>query len=261
MHTCNLKIVGLAFGAGLAIAASTIAASATTVLTDGAFTSVTVTSSFTTDPGGSTISTSAPCSNCGNPSGAGLQAIFDYTNSSVVFPTLILSDVGFVDNLLSYNPTTQGAIASISASVDKNLTTASSLASATAFNTFRPMIYQDSNYYLAAIPGPSFLSPGTTGYNTISQTGLTATDFLLYDFATGIFGATNPNFAGDQITFGLGQISGFTAGVLVTVDYDNLSIAVSQTPLPAALPLFGTGLGALGLLGWRRKRKAAAIAA
>jgi hypothetical protein len=34
------------------------------------------------------------------------------------------------------------------------------------------------------------------------------------------------------------------------------------TPLPAALPLFASGLGALGLLGWRRKRKnAAAIAA
>lgn len=27
------------------------------------------------------------------------------------------------------------------------------------------------------------------------------------------------------------------------------------TPLPAGLPLFATGLGALGLLGWRRKRK------
>jgi len=33
------------------------------------------------------------------------------------------------------------------------------------------------------------------------------------------------------------------------------------TPLPAALPLFATGLGALGLLGWRRKRKVAALAA
>jgi len=30
---------------------------------------------------------------------------------------------------------------------------------------------------------------------------------------------------------------------------------VSATPLPAALPLFATGLGALGLLGWRRKKK------
>jgi len=32
-----------------------------------------------------------------------------------------------------------------------------------------------------------------------------------------------------------------------------------QTPLPAALPLFATGLGALGLLGWRRNRKPAAV--
>jgi hypothetical protein len=30
----------------------------------------------------------------------------------------------------------------------------------------------------------------------------------------------------------------------------------TATPLPAALPLFATGLGAIGLLGWRRKRKA-----
>ena len=30
----------------------------------------------------------------------------------------------------------------------------------------------------------------------------------------------------------------------------------SSTPLPATLPLFATGFGALGLLGWRRKRKA-----
>jgi plastocyanin len=36
---------------------------------------------------------------------------------------------------------------------------------------------------------------------------------------------------------------------------------VTPTPLPAALPLFASGLGALGLLGWRRKRKASAIAA
>src|SRR5262245_35694085 len=33
------------------------------------------------------------------------------------------------------------------------------------------------------------------------------------------------------------------------------------TPLPAALPLFAGGLGALGLLGWRRKKQAAALVA
>jgi hypothetical protein len=35
-------------------------------------------------------------------------------------------------------------------------------------------------------------------------------------------------------------------------------VNLTNTPLPGALPLFATGLGALGLLGWRRKRKAQA---
>jgi hypothetical protein len=34
----------------------------------------------------------------------------------------------------------------------------------------------------------------------------------------------------------------------------------TETPLPAALPLFATGIGGLGLLGWRRKGKARAVA-
>jgi hypothetical protein len=48
---------------------------------------------------------------------------------------------------------------------------------------------------------------------------------------------------------------------------DLLAVTISDTPptvtpLPAALPIFAGGLGALGLLGWRRKRKrATAIAA
>jgi hypothetical protein len=35
-----------------------------------------------------------------------------------------------------------------------------------------------------------------------------------------------------------------------------ISDQFSEVPLPGALPLFATGVGALGLLGWRRKRKA-----
>jgi hypothetical protein len=38
-------------------------------------------------------------------------------------------------------------------------------------------------------------------------------------------------------------------------------VEIESTPLPAALPLFATGLGAMGLFGWRRKRKNVAAVA
>jgi len=45
-------------------------------------------------------------------------------------------------------------------------------------------------------------------------------------------------------------------------DFDDMVVRIVDppiaTPLPGALPLFATGLGVLGLLGWRRKRKVAA---
>jgi hypothetical protein len=54
--------------------------------------------------------------------------------------------------------------------------------------------------------------------------------------------------------------AGRVGGAWLSPPYGTL-IATTATPLPAALPLFATGLGALGLLGWRRERKAAAEAA
>jgi hypothetical protein len=45
----------------------------------------------------------------------------------------------------------------------------------------------------------------------------------------------------------------FTDGI--NGEVDGLFGAINATtPLPAALPLFATGIGALGLLGWRRKK-------
>jgi hypothetical protein len=41
---------------------------------------------------------------------------------------------------------------------------------------------------------------------------------------------------------------------------DVVDFTASATPLPAALPLFVAGLGSMGLLGWRRKRRAQAPA-
>jgi hypothetical protein len=43
-----------------------------------------------------------------------------------------------------------------------------------------------------------------------------------------------------------------------TAGFWTASFPITATPLPAALPLFASGLTALGLLGWRKKRGAAA---
>jgi len=67
---------------------------------------------------------------------------------------------------------------------------------------------------------------------SLNQTGASPT--------TGCFDCNN----GQNLNFPMTQ-SGFES-------------TASATPLPAALPLFSTGLGALGLLGWRRKRRKAA---
>jgi hypothetical protein len=45
-------------------------------------------------------------------------------------------------------------------------------------------------------------------------------------------------------------------GPIFVADNMNVTLAPSAVPVPAALPLFATGLGGLGLLGWRKKRKA-----
>jgi len=43
---------------------------------------------------------------------------------------------------------------------------------------------------------------------------------------------------------------------LSDLELDELIFEVSAVPIPAALPLFGTGLALLGFMGWRRRRAA-----
>jgi len=57
--------------------------------------------------------------------------------------------------------------------------------------------------------------------------------------------------------FGLATASGSYPTIFF--EWDSLSVA--PLPIPATLPLFASGLGALGLLGWRRKWKVAALSA
>jgi len=71
--------------------------------------------------------------------------------------------------------------------------------------------------------------------------------------------ATYTGASGNQpFTLVYGECCGGPAVLQVDLPFQSVQ---TTTPLPAALPLFASGLGALGLFGWRRKRKTAALAA
>jgi hypothetical protein len=136
----------------------------------------------------------------------------------------------------------------------------------------------------------------TEGHTTFEYNGGVAGNEFLMDLIaigsfTGVY-STNPvtstitlsnlNFSGGEALTGftvlnsvLGPITvdilsstslslSWTDGAPITgpevmLSGDFLTTPVTSTPLPAALPLLATGLGGLGLLGWRRKRKAQAV--
>lgn len=68
----------------------------------------------------------------------------------------------------------------------------------------------------------------------------------------GFLGVTDP--------LGITRVRIDKIGLGAFFELDHMQIAVAPVPIPAALPLFAGGLGLLGLLGWRRKRKAAKTA-
>jgi hypothetical protein len=93
------------------------------------------------------------------------------------------------------------------------------------------------------------VNPGGTSF----WTGDDRTGILYeFDIATGALLATLNTGVGGNNLFGVSVYGEFTSGG---------GGVVGTVPLPAALPLFGTGLGMMGLLSWRRKRKKAVAAA
>jgi len=206
-----------------------------TTFSNGTYTGTT----YSSDPA-ATVSF-GQCASCGNP-GQAMQILINEPNS---FDIIAL---GLNNSSFSYDPLTQGAIQSINASVDKNVIFNQDVSGG---NAFHPMLEQDGAFYIATILGPALVNNTTTGYNTISQTGLLATDFTKYDFTTGTLGPAHPNFAGDPITFGLAQLSSLGFPVQLQVDYDNLNLDVVTTPEPSYLLVLATALFGLMI---RRKQ-------
>ena len=113
----------------------------------------------------------------------------------------------------------------------------------------------------------NFLFADPTVSITTSHLYTTGSFFDVTFFGTIEWTEQNVGFLdGMPVVNTFGEVVGFgnpAAGLLsLSTDVDVIeSVPPAATPLPAALPLFATGLSALSLLGWRRKRKNTAAAA
>ena len=90
---------------------------------------------------------------------------------------------------------------------------------------------------MALVSGPT-LSGIITTFTTLAASGLTATDFEEYDFSTGRFEASYPNFSGGVMEFGLSQF--FTMneefGLRARAYYDDLTITGHRSAHTATPP-------------------------
>jgi hypothetical protein len=93
-------------------------------------------------------------------------------------------------------------------------------------------------------------------YDSITQ-AITTTPGLLYNIS---FDLSDNSTLTTFLAISNNGLPGTSGNGVNLVVYAGEGEPVRAVPLPAALPLFATGLGALGLLGWRRKRKRAAVA-
>lgn len=96
------------------------------------------------------------------------------------------------------------------------------------------------------------ISDGTTSPNPILTLSLDDGGTLV-GFAGGTIDAAT-------VIGGCDLTSEQCRGIPQTLGSADLSAETTATPLPGALPLFATGLGGLGLFGWRRKPRTQFVA-
>lgn len=138
--------------------------------------------------------------------------------------------------------------------------------------------FVDSRVWHNGVTGASGFSKNSGDYDFGSVSGATnSSNFGTYVFTNG----TDVLQVGDIVDISYSILGSFNTGVFDANSFvvqagfsflggsDNLIVqeslvtggtVPSVVPVPAALPLFGTGLAIMGFIGWRRKRKIAAVA-
>jgi hypothetical protein len=198
------------------------------------------------------------------------------TITSVNAPTEISQTL-----ILDLFPSIYGTLTSVDLSLGGNINTSGTIANNSASPQSYSLSVSEQLSYSGGVGAPSnfpslnaggsvgpfsgTLASGATdsfsGSASLGPTNSTITTLLNEWTGSGTFDVLLSSLTGISISGGGGNLSASQssdAGGMITLTY-NFG-PTSTTPLPASLPLFASGLGALGLLGWRRKRKAQAAA-
>ena len=127
-------------------------------------------------------------------------------------------------------------------------------------------VISDASLFLVGEPWTVIV--GQNASNLSIQTPIFNSGFSPANCTTnnGCHDTLNLLFSGDPSIWladhGASILSGSTsltdAGFSIRLASGEIAEEISSAPLPAALPLFASGLGGLGLFGWWRKRKAIA---
>jgi hypothetical protein len=124
----------------------------------------------------------------------------------------------------------------ISAQINSGDATLAGAFSSWAFTSVTPTVLAPGNYWIAVVYGDGNTAQiSTSAVTTEANVSLTGGGSCTESTACSSSSSTTETFGPNFET--------------------------AATPLPAALPLFASGLGAMGLFGWRRKRRNAAARA
>jgi hypothetical protein len=175
-------------------------------------------------------------------------------NFSSQTPPNVGAGVGILDNSLTFNPQTTGAISSLNFSTDK------ALAADNSGTPTRLLLEQDGKFFVFITPNQANTA---NQFAQFSGSNLTSSDFTqicLVNCATGTFNTPNgqpgPNFSGDAITFGLLQAANNSTGLNTSAFYDNLDVDVTfsqAVPEPSTWAMMILGFCGLSFLSYRKK--------
>jgi hypothetical protein len=126
-----------------------------------------------------------------------------------------------------------------------------------SFNTGNSPAISDQNLTTNGALAEFPFAPNPTGQFSSISTGL-SNAIVNSSLGLSVGSTSHRTFAGPTniITAFIDNLPLGTGSAFVNSISDSTAPVVSNAPLPAALPLFATGLGGLAFLGWLRKRKA-----